>query len=56
MEIEKKIAAWEKLAGDFAIETLEELTTEIGLEEIKEAYEKLLSGSAVGRYLVKIKD
>lgn len=53
-KIEKKTAAWEKLASDFAIDTLEELTTQISLDEVKEAYEKLLAGKAVGRYLVKI--
>ncbi|MGB0990147.1 MAG: YhdH/YhfP family quinone oxidoreductase [Halarcobacter sp.] len=53
-KIEKKRAAWEKLAFDFAIDTLEELTTQISLDEVKEAYEKLLAGKAVGRYLVKI--
>jgi len=51
---EKKEAAWEKIASDFKIDTLEELTTEISLEEIKTAYEALLAGKAVGRYLVKL--
>ena len=51
---EKKIAAWEKVAGDFKIDTLENLTNEISLDGIKEAYEALLAGKAVGRYLVKI--
>lgn len=51
---EKKAAAWEKIAGDFKIDTLEALTTQIELEEVKEAYSKLLEGKAVGRYLVKI--
>jgi putative YhdH/YhfP family quinone oxidoreductase len=51
---EKKIAAWEKVAGDFKIDNLDSLTTEISLEGIKEAYEALLAGKAVGRYLVKI--
>ncbi len=50
----KKEAAWEKIAGDFKIDSLESLTNEISLDEIKEAYEKLLKGNAVGRYLVKI--
>ena len=53
-KIEKKIAAWEKIAGDFKIDSLETLTNEISLEEISEAYEKLLAGKATGRYLVKI--
>ncbi len=51
---EKKAAAWEKIADDFKIDTLKELTNEISLDEIKEAYEELLKGNAVGRYLVKI--
>ena len=51
---EKKQAAWEKLASDFKITTLEALTTEINLDGIKEAYAQLLEGKAVGRYLVKI--
>lgn len=54
--LEKKQAAWEKLASKWKIDTLKSITNEISLDEIKEAYEKLLSGKAVGRYLVKIKD
>lgn len=50
----KKIAAWEKIAAEFKIDLLDKLTTEISLEEIGDAYQKLLSGKAVGRYLVKI--
>ena len=46
---EKKEAAWEKIAGDFKIDTLESLTNEISLDEIKEAYEAVLAGKAVGR-------
>ncbi|PLY10797.1 MAG: oxidoreductase [Arcobacter sp.] len=53
-KIEKKIAAWEKIAGDFKIDTLEKLTNEITLDEIKVAYESLIAGKASGRYLVKI--
>jgi len=53
-KIEKKIAAWEKIAGDFKIDTLNALTNEITLDEIKDAYEALLAGKASGRYLVKI--
>ncbi len=53
-KLEKKEDAWKKLAEEFKIDTLEDLTSEISLEGIKEAYEKLLAGKAVGRYLVKI--
>jgi len=51
---EKKEAAWRKIATDFKIDTLDALTTEISLEEIKDAYSALLEGKAVGRYVVKI--
>lgn len=53
-KLEKKKAAWEKLASEFKIDSLEDLTTQITLEEIKEAYSNLLEGKAVGRYLVKL--
>ncbi|MFW0703451.1 YhdH/YhfP family quinone oxidoreductase [Aliarcobacter butzleri] len=53
-KLEKKIAAWEKIASDFKIDSLNNLTNEITLDEIKEAYEALLAGKAVGRYLVKL--
>jgi putative YhdH/YhfP family quinone oxidoreductase len=53
-KLEKKIAAWEKISSDFKIDNLDNLTNEITLDEIKEAYEALLAGKAVGRYLVKI--
>jgi len=51
---EKKIAAWEKVANEFKIDTLNDLTNEISLDEVKDAYAQLLSGKAVGRYLVKM--
>lgn len=53
-KLEKKIAAWGKIASDFKIDNLDNLTNEITLYEVKEAYEALLAGKAVGRYLVKL--
>lgn len=55
-KLEKKQAAWEKLASRWKINTLDSITNEITLYEIKDAYKLLLSGKAVGRYVVKIKD
>ncbi|UTJ06310.1 YhdH/YhfP family quinone oxidoreductase [Arcobacter roscoffensis] len=52
--IDKKKAAWEKIASDFKVDTLNDLTNEISLDEVKDAYSALLEGKAVGRYLVKI--
>lgn len=37
----------------FKINTLDAITNEITIDEIKDAYATLLSGNAVGRYLVK---
>ncbi|BFU78628.1 YhdH/YhfP family quinone oxidoreductase [Arcobacter sp. 15-2] len=53
-KIEKKIAVWNKLANEFKIDTLAALTNEISLEDLPDAYEALLAGKAVGRYVIKI--
>jgi len=53
-KLEKKQAAWEKIATKWKIDTLNSITNEIGLDEIKKAYDLLLAGRAVGRYVVKI--
>jgi acrylyl-CoA reductase (NADPH) len=55
-KLEKKQAAWEKLASRWKINTLNSITNEITLDEIKNAYDNLLAGHAVGRYVVKIQD
>lgn len=53
-KLEKKQAAWEKVASKWKVDTLDSITNEISLDEIKDAYELLLAGKAVGRYVVKI--
>jgi acrylyl-CoA reductase (NADPH) len=53
-KLEKKQAAWEKLASRWKINSLNTIVNEISLYEIKSTYELLLSGKAVGRYVVKI--
>lgn len=55
-KLEKKQAAWEKIASRWKIDTLSNITNEITLNEIKDAYKLLLEGKAVGRYVVKIKE
>ena len=55
-KLEKEQAAWEKLASRWKINSLNSIINEISLDEIKAAYEHLLSGKAVGRYVVKIKE
>ena len=55
-KLEKKQLAWEKLASRWKIDNLSTIINEISLNEIKDTYELLLSGKAVGRYVVKIKE
>ncbi|WPE15909.1 YhdH/YhfP family quinone oxidoreductase [Candidatus Thioglobus autotrophicus] len=50
----KKTQAWEKIANEFKLDTLDKLVHEISLDEIQPAYEKMLVAKAVGRYLVKL--
>jgi NADPH:quinone reductase-like Zn-dependent oxidoreductase len=52
--LDKKTQVWEKIANEFKIDTLNELVDEISLDEIQQAYQKILQGKAVGRYLVKL--
>lgn len=52
--LEKKETAWKKIANEFKIPMLETLCNEIELDDIKTAYDTLLSGKSVGRYVVKI--
>jgi len=52
--LDKKTQVWEKIANEFKINTLNELVDEISLDEIQQAYQKILQAKAVGRYLVKL--
>lgn len=53
-KLSKKEASWNKIAGKWKLHCLDSIVKEISLDEIKDAYEKLLAGKAVGRYVVKI--
>jgi len=45
---------WEKLAGPWKLEGLEQLGHEIGLDELPEAIKRILAGRMVGRVLVRV--
>lgn len=49
-----KAAMWEKLAGPWKLDSLEQMAHEIGLEELPEAINRILAGRMVGRALVRI--
>jgi alcohol dehydrogenase len=49
-----KAAMWQKLAGPWKLDSLEQMAHEIGLEELPEAINRILAGRMVGRALVRI--
>ena len=52
--LEDKARNWQRLAEEWRLPTREQMTLEIGLEEISETVDSLMSGSVVGRTLVKL--
>ncbi|HYQ39961.1 MAG TPA: YhdH/YhfP family quinone oxidoreductase [Pseudomonas sp.] len=49
-----KAAMWQKLAGPWKLDSLEQMAHEIGLEELPEAINRILAGRMVGRAVVRI--
>lgn len=49
-----KSAMWEKLAGPWRLDSLEQLANEIVLDELPEAIDRILAGRMVGRTLVRL--
>ena len=54
LPLSSKESVWQKFAGDWKIDNLEVLSTEIGLEELPSKLELILSGKARGRFLLNI--
>jgi acrylyl-CoA reductase (NADPH) len=48
--------AWGRLASDLDLAALDQLTTEIGLEQALEGARRLMAGEVVGRLVVRIPD
>lgn len=51
---ERRLAAWQRLVTDLPPATLDAMTTEIGLEEIFTASERILAGAVRGRTVIRI--
>jgi len=51
---EKRSAIWEKLAGPWKPKLLDEIATEVGLEDLEPKIADILAGRTIGRILVKI--
>lgn len=54
LETREKI--WQKLAGAWKITNLQQLCTEISLDELNEAIDRILAGKLTGRMLVNLED
>jgi len=52
--MEPRLKVWERLAGEWKLDNLEELSAEISLDEVEERIQLLLAKAAKGRAVVKI--
>ena len=50
----KRRALWEKLAGEWKLDNLEGITTEVGLEDLDTSVDAILKGETQGRTLVRV--
>ncbi len=51
---EKKIALWKRLASDWKPARLENIATEISLDQLSESLDTVLRGQALGRFLLRL--
>ena len=51
---EKKIALWQRLASDWKPARLEDIATEISLDQLGESLDKVLRGQALGRFMLRL--
>ena len=51
---EKKIALWKRLASDWKPAGLEDIATEISLDQLNKSLDTVLRGQALGRFLLKL--
>jgi putative YhdH/YhfP family quinone oxidoreductase len=51
---EKRIALWNKLSGGWTPPLLDELATEITLEQLSEKFAKIFAGQIIGRVVVRL--
>src|SRR5690606_26526151 len=49
---ERRLEIWSKLAGDWKLADLEQLTTDVGLKGVGEKVQQMLAGNITGRFVV----
>ncbi|RJP30249.1 MAG: acryloyl-CoA reductase [Actinobacteria bacterium] len=52
--MDRRLKVWEKLAGEWKLDSLEEMSAEISLDEVEERIQLLLDKASKGRAVVKI--
>jgi len=51
---DRRLEIWRKLSQESRLETLDELTTTISLDQVEESVQRILKGEIVGRTLIRI--
>ena len=54
LALPKRQRLWERLAGEWKLNNLDEMTTEVGLEDLDAAVDAILKGETRGRTLVRV--
>ena len=54
LALPKRRRLWERLAGEWKLNNLDEMTTEVGLEDLDAAVDAILKGETRGRTLVRV--
>ena len=54
LALPKRQRLWERLAGEWKLDNLETITTEVGLEDLDAAVDAILKGETRGRTLVRV--
>jgi alcohol dehydrogenase len=52
--MERRLDVWQRFAGEWKLPVLDDITKEIGLEELKDAVRDILAGKARGRTVVRV--
>jgi len=54
--MQRRLQAWNRLAGEWRLPQLDDLTTEIGLDDLPTVLAQLPAGHVPGRFLVRLED
>ncbi|PCJ28419.1 MAG: oxidoreductase [SAR86 cluster bacterium] len=54
LPLETKAAIWEKLANEWKLSNLEEISTDIGFEQLESSLTQVLNGEAKGRFVLDL--